>query len=132
MSSPPDALGDRVLGAGAALGWRQAAALRGDRAALDAVGGGYLEMDVAVPRLLAHLVDGGRAHPGPELGELRRHALAHAQVVRRVVPCLVPAQEDRRELVEGETPIRSRVAPSAAAADQLLLGVGLRPRVARR
>ena len=57
-------LGLRVLGARAALGRGEPAALRGDRAALDAVRGRHVHDDLARV-LLADLVHVGRAEPRP-------------------------------------------------------------------
>ena len=91
-------------GPGAALGRGQAAALGRDRAALDAVRRGHLHP------ALHGLVDLRRAHVLPEPSQLRRHVRLDADVVRRVVPGLVAAQEDRRELVEGQLPVRRRIA----------------------
>ena len=53
-------------------------------------------------------------------------------MVGRVVSRLVPAQEDGRELVEGELPVGGRVFGRPAGADQLLVGVRFRARVAGR
>ena len=53
-------------------------------------------------------------------------------MVRRVVARLVPAQENRGELVEGELAVRRRVTAGSTGADQLLLRVGFRARVAGR
>src|SRR6266566_2702570 len=50
-------------------------------------------------------------------------------MVRRVVSRLVPAQEDGRELVEGELSVWRRVLGRSAGAYQLVLGVRLRARV---
>ena len=68
LGGPP--LGQRVLGAGAALGRGQPAALRGDRAALDAVGRVHLDVDEPVARVAAELVHLCRAHVHPGLGEV--------------------------------------------------------------
>ena len=61
----------RVLGARAALGRRQAAALRRDRAALDAVRRGDLDRRPSVSAAGSDLVDLRRAHARPELGRAR-------------------------------------------------------------
>jgi hypothetical protein len=110
----------------------QPAALGGDRAALDAVRRGDLDLHIAVTCLVADLVDLRRAHSRPELGDLRRNVVAYAQVVGRVVTCLVAAEEDRRELVEGELAVGNRVALRAVGTDQLLVGVVLEARVTGR
>src|SRR5947199_5885713 len=85
-----------VLRARAALRRGQAAALRGDRAALDAVRRGHLHP------ALDGFVDLRGTHVLPELRELGRHIRPNADVIRSVVARLVAAEEDRRELVEGE------------------------------
>ena len=64
-------LGHRVLGAGAAFGRGQPAALGGDRAALDAVGRGHLHVHGAVAVRRADLVHLRGAHPRPRLGDVR-------------------------------------------------------------
>ena len=66
--------GERVLGPGAALGRRQTAALGADRAALDAVRGVDEHSHRPVAVRLPDLVDVGRAHPLPHLGDVARHA----------------------------------------------------------
>ena len=65
----PRPLGQRVLGAGAAFGRREPAALRGDRAALDAVRGSDDDRDHAVPEVRPDLVHVRGAHPGPGFGD---------------------------------------------------------------
>src|SRR5438445_6386905 len=81
-------LGERVLGARAALGRRQPAAPRGDRAALDAVRRRHLHRDrtALAGAVLGELVDLRRAHPHPELADLPRHLGPDANVVLLVVP----------------------------------------------
>src|SRR4051794_8517393 len=81
---------------------RPAAALRGDRSALDAVGGVDDEFDHAVlGGVVGDLVDAGGAHPRPALGDLARDALGDADVRWRVVAGGVAGQEDAAQLVEG-------------------------------
>ena len=87
--------------------------------------------DLAVAGVVADLVDLRRAHPRPRARRSRAaRASLHADVVRRVVAGLVAARKTRRELVEGELAVGSRVALRAVGADQLLLGVALEARVA--
>src|SRR3954468_8510638 len=115
-----------VLRPRAALRRGEPAALRRDRAALDAI----RRRDVdAVRRRLVHLRG---AHPLPHPRELGRDVAPDDDVVRLVVPRLVPGCEDRRELVERELSVGRRVALRAVGAEQLLLAVALRARVARR
>src|SRR4051794_40248987 len=65
------ALGLRVERPVAALGRREAPALRGDRTALDAVGVVHGQVHVAVlGRVVRDLVDPGGTHPRPRLGDL--------------------------------------------------------------
>src|SRR4051794_14971332 len=94
-------LGQPVQRAVAALGRRQAPALRRDRPALHAVGVVDDDVDLALlGRILGDLVDGGGTHPDPRLGDLARHLLLYADVVRRVVARRVAGDVDRRQLVE--------------------------------
>src|SRR5215217_2708178 len=106
----------------AALGWRQAAALRRDGSALHAVRGGDLELHLALAvelavavrlrgleLLVGHLVDLRRAHVLPHQGDLERNLVLDAYVVRRVVAGRVACGEHRRELVEGDLAVRLRV-----------------------
>src|SRR3954467_6241168 len=88
-------LGDLVDRPVAALRRREAAALGGDRAALDAVGGVDDQVDHAVlRRVLGDLVDPGGTHPLPRLGDLARHPLLDPDVARGVVARGVSGQED--------------------------------------
>src|SRR5438874_4203273 len=123
----PTYLGVLVLGPGAALGRSQAPALRGDRAALDAVRRGHLHADVPVALRLADLVHLRRAHPLPELAECARDARLDPDVARLVVARLVPRREDRRELVEDELPVGRRIPHGALGLEELVPGVGLGP-----
>src|SRR4029077_1094234 len=115
----------RVLGPGAALGRRQAAALRGDRTALDAVRRREIDRDSAVAADGSDLVDLRGAHVHPELSDVARNLALEADVIRLVVARLVPRQEDGRELVERELPVRARIGRGSAGAQQWLLGVRL-------
>src|SRR5438094_341200 len=119
-------LRDLVVRSVAALGRRQPAALRGDRAALDAVGRRdlqihrrALELLASIGHLLEHLVrklvDLSRAHVAPHQGELERNLLLQADVVRRVVARGVPRGEDARELVERVLAVGFRIRPVAVA-----------------
>src|SRR5579864_8268879 len=117
-------LGERVLGARAAFGRREPAALRRDRAALDAVGRRHDDLHLACV-FGPDLVDLGRAHARPQLGDLARHTGLDLDVVRRVVARLVPAQVDGRELVERQFAVGDRIALRAVGRDQLLVGVAL-------
>src|SRR5207237_10713016 len=65
-------------------------------------------------------------------GGLGPHFRLCAYVVGGVVARLVPAQKDRRELVEGELSVRRRIIAWAVGADQLLVGVGVGARIAGR
>src|SRR6185312_16463133 len=98
-----------VFGAAAALGRSQPAALGGDRAALDTVRRGELDVDHVAAHIL-QLVDAGGAHRHPGRADLAGDAGADADVVRAVVATPVPREEDARELVEREPAIRLRVA----------------------
>src|SRR5689334_22431142 len=71
-----------VLGPGAAFRWREAAASCGDRAALDAVRGRDLDLDIAVAA--SELVHLRGAHPHPQLAQVARDAALDADVVRLV------------------------------------------------
>src|SRR5919202_751571 len=115
-----DSSSNRVLGPGAALRRGEAAAARRDRAALDAVRGRHLHVDLAVAA--PGLVDLGRAQVDPELGEVARDAALDPDVIRLVVPRPVPREVDRRELVEGELPVRPGIAARAAGRDARDLG----------
>ena len=53
------------------------------------------------------------------------HRACDADVVRLVVARLVAREEDRRELVERELPVRRRIAPWASRANQRLLRIRL-------
>ena len=116
--------GQRVLGPRAALGRREAAALRRDRPALDAVGRRHLELDEAVLAFCSDLVDLRGAEVGPGGGELAGHPALDAQMVGLVVAATVAAGEDRRELVERQLSVALAVRP--AAVGERLLGVGVR------
>src|SRR6185503_10090599 len=85
-----DGLRQRVLGAGAALRRREAAALGGDRTALHAVRGRYVDSR------LRCFVDLRRAHPLPEERDVLRHFPPENDVVRLIVTRLVAGREDRR------------------------------------
>src|SRR3954453_20095155 len=134
----PSTLSDRVERAVAALGGRQATALAGDRAALDAVGVVDDHVDVAgLGRVVGDLVDAGGAHPAPGLRDLARNVLLDADVVGGVVAGGVAGDEDRGQLVEGVLAVGLRILlvgvadehalvvvamPRPAAAGQLALG----------
>src|SRR3954468_24468115 len=90
--------GDLIIRPVAALGWRQAAALRGDGAALHAVRWRDLDVDAlalevvrqaaavllqAVLDLVRERVDLCRAHVLPHDGQLDWHVLLNADVVGR-------------------------------------------------
>src|SRR5262249_30734275 len=115
-----------VLGAGTALRRRQPPPFCADRTALHAVRRRYVYL---VARPLVHL---RRAHALPHPADLLGHARPHPNVVRLIVARSVPRREDRRELVEGELAVRSRIAPGTTARDQLLIGVAFRGPVSRR
>src|ERR1700750_2618979 len=120
------ASGHLVNGSVAALGRGQAAALGRDRAALHAVGGVDDEVDHALRGgVLGDLIDAGRAHPGPALGHLARHALLDADVRRGVVAGRVAGEEDARELVERVLAVRLRIALVAVRQRQRRLGVAV-------
>src|SRR6202011_3219419 len=86
----------------AALRGRQPTALGGDRATLNAVGVVDDHVHVAVlGSVVGNLIDARGAHPAPRFGDLARHALLYANVIRRVVAGRVAADEHARELVEG-------------------------------
>src|SRR5918912_452244 len=85
-------LRQRVLRPRAALRWGEAAALRADRAALDAVRRRDLDVDLAVP--VPDLVHLRRAHAGPQLAEVARHVALDPDVARLVVAGAVPRQVD--------------------------------------
>src|ERR671932_620210 len=125
-----DSSSNRVLGPGAALRRGEAAAARRDRAALDAVRGRHLHVDLAVAA--PGLVDLGRAQVDPELGQVARDAALDPDVIRLVVPRPVPREVDRRELVEGELSVRPGIAARAAGADELDLRVRLGAQVGGR
>src|ERR671915_826493 len=107
-----DRSGDLVDRSVAALGRRQAPALGGDRAALDAVRWVDDQVDVrrVLGRVLGQLVDAGRAHPRPRLGQLARDALLDADVAGRVVARRVARRKDARELVERVLAVGLRIA----------------------
>src|SRR4051794_23897978 len=121
-----------VFGAAAAFRRRQAAAFRGDRAALDAVRRGELDLDRSLAVLLADLVDLRGAEVHPHLRQLARDLRLDADVVRLVVARSVARREDARELVEGDLPVGRRIRLRAVGLDQRLLRVALRALVARR
>src|SRR5919204_2062120 len=127
---PVDSLRERVLRPRAALRRGEAAAFRRDRAALDAVRGRDLDLDLAVAA--GDLVHLRWAHAHPHLAQVARDAALEAQVVRLVVARPVPREVDRRELVEGELPVRPRIAARTAGADELDLRVGLGAQVGGR
>src|SRR3954451_19425310 len=98
--------GHLVERAVAALGRGEPPALGSDRPTLHAVGVVDDHVDVALfGRVLGYLVDAGRAHPLPHLGQLTRHVLLDPDVVRGVVAGLVARDEHRRELVEEVLPV---------------------------
>ena len=105
-----------VLGAAAAFGRGQAAALGGDGAALDAVRRGELHLDGAVAVRVADLVDLRRAHVRPQLRQLARDLRLDADVIRLVVARAVARREDARQLVEGQLPVRRRIRLRAVGA----------------
>src|SRR5579864_3110814 len=110
------ALGVRVLRPGAALGRRQAAALRGDRAALHAVRRCEIDGDGPVAADGSDLVHLRGAHVHPQLRDVARNLALETDVIRLVVSRLIPRQEDGRELVEGELSVRARIRRRAPAA----------------
>ena len=70
-----------------------------------------LDLGCAVFQLvLGDLVDLGRAHRDPGLGDLAGNVSLDADVVRGVVAGGVAGEEDRIELVEGELVVGLRVA----------------------
>src|SRR5436190_17061161 len=122
-------LGDLVQRAVAALRRREAPALGGDRPALHAVGRVHDQVHrPGLRRVLGNLVDAGRTHPLPRLGDLARYALLDPDVRRRVVARRVAGQEDARQLVERVLAVRLRIALVAVAYEQGRLSVAvLRP-----
>src|SRR5919109_4840964 len=123
-----------VFGAVPTLGRRQASALRGDRAALDAVGGSDLDSDDIAGRALftRDLVDLGRTHAHPRLRELPSHLVVDADVARSIVAGLVSGEIDARELVEEELPVRLRVGAVTVTDEDRDLVVALQAQVPRR
>ena len=111
-------LGKRVLGAGAALGRGQPAALGGDRAALDAVRRVHLDVHHPVAVGGAGLVDLRGAHVYPCIGQVFRDSALDPDVVRLVVARPVAREENGRELVERQLPVGRRIARRAVGADQ--------------
>jgi hypothetical protein len=95
-----EALGQGVLGAGAAFGRREAASLRRDRApALTQLDGVISTLTMPSPRSRPT----SYTWPGTSTATPRRPAAArrpHLEVVRLVVARAVPGGEDGRELVE--------------------------------
>ena len=99
-------LGERVLGAGAALGRGQPTALGGDRAALDTVRRRHLHRDLAVAVASARPRNLRRAHVHPQLRHLARHMRSSRMWFGWSSRVLLPESEDRRELVEGQLAVR--------------------------
>src|SRR5262245_21918984 len=84
-SAPRPLLHDRVLGAVAALGERQAAALRRDRTALHAVRWRNLDSHEIALLAFRNRVDLRRAHVHPRLREAAWNVRPDPDVVRSVV-----------------------------------------------
>ncbi len=108
---------DWYSGPDPALRGEEPASLGGDRAALDAVRRRHLDFH-HVPRrarVPGDLVDLSWAHVHPRLGNLAPNLAPDRDMARRVVPCLVPAQVDARELVEGELAVWSGIRGPAVA-----------------
>src|SRR6185295_18142171 len=121
-------LGLLIKRAVAALGQRQPAALGGNRAALDAVGGGDVDVylgGAVFELVLGDLVDLGRAHRDPGLGYLARDLGLDADVVGGVVAGGVAGEEDGVELVEGQLVVGLGVLRPRAALEYRDLGVVL-------
>src|SRR3954471_4824435 len=124
LRRPAPVSGDLVQRAVAALGRREPPALCRDRPALDAVRVVDDHVDVPVlGRVLGDLVDAGRAHPPPRLGERARDAPLDADVVRRVVARRVARDEDARELVERVAAVGLGIAVLLGAEVHRRLGV---------
>src|SRR5919108_5384984 len=120
------ASGRLVVRTVAPLRWGQAAALRGDRSALDAVRRRDVDLDLApsvqlavrpsgLELALGHLVHRRWAHVLPHQRDLEWYPLLHADVVGRVVARRVARREHRGELVERDLSVGLRVALVAIA-----------------